>query len=168
MRVVATAGHVDHGKSALLQALTGMEPDRWEQERRRGLTIDLGFVWADLDDEDGQLRPDVAEVDGQPPPALLLPAVGLHAGQPLQQRALAVVDVPGGRHHLHHGFPLVRTMPSRGCGYRAPWRCPDAWWVPRSSTPVRGPTDLWRVRFPSTSATERSEPGAGVVPGSLR
>jgi selenocysteine-specific elongation factor len=54
MRVVATAGHVDHGKSALLQRLTGMEPDRWEQERRRGLTIDLGFVWADLDDEDGQ------------------------------------------------------------------------------------------------------------------
>ena len=54
MRVVATAGHVDHGKSALLQALTGMEPDRWEQERRRGLTIDLGFVWADLDDEDGE------------------------------------------------------------------------------------------------------------------
>jgi selenocysteine-specific elongation factor len=43
--VIATAGHVDHGKSALLRALTGMEPDRWEEERRRGLTIDLGFVW---------------------------------------------------------------------------------------------------------------------------
>src|SRR5215475_2829239 len=47
MHVVATAGHVDHGKSALLRALTGMEPDRWEEERRRGLTIDLGFVWTD-------------------------------------------------------------------------------------------------------------------------
>jgi len=45
MYVIATAGHVDHGKSALLRALTGMEPDRWEAERRRGLTIDLGFVW---------------------------------------------------------------------------------------------------------------------------
>jgi selenocysteine-specific elongation factor len=45
MYVIATAGHVDHGKSALLRALTGMEPDRWEEERRRGLTIDLGFVW---------------------------------------------------------------------------------------------------------------------------
>jgi len=45
MHVIATAGHVDHGKSALLRALTGMEPDRWEEERRRGLTIDLGFVW---------------------------------------------------------------------------------------------------------------------------
>ncbi|WP_203230523.1 GTP-binding protein, partial [Segeticoccus rhizosphaerae] len=51
MHVFATAGHVDHGKSTLVRALTGMEPDRWEQERRRGLTIDLGYAWttADLD-----------------------------------------------------------------------------------------------------------------------
>ncbi|ALG86916.1 selenocysteine-specific translation elongation factor [Gordonia phthalatica] len=48
MHVVATAGHVDHGKSTLVKALTGMEPDRWEQERQRGLTIDLGFVWTVL------------------------------------------------------------------------------------------------------------------------
>ncbi len=48
MYVVATAGHVDHGKSTLLRALTGMEPDRWAEERRRGLTIDLGFVWTEL------------------------------------------------------------------------------------------------------------------------
>lgn len=44
MRVVATAGHVDHGKSSLVQALTGVNPDRFEEERRRGLTIDLGFA----------------------------------------------------------------------------------------------------------------------------
>lgn len=48
MHVVATAGHVDHGKSALLRRLTGMEPDRWAEERRRGLTIDLGYVWTEL------------------------------------------------------------------------------------------------------------------------
>lgn len=42
---MATAGHVDHGKSTLIRALTGIEPDRWEEERRRGLTIDLGFAW---------------------------------------------------------------------------------------------------------------------------
>ena len=48
MSVVATAGHVDHGKSALVRALTGMEPDRWEAERRRGLTIDLGYAWTTL------------------------------------------------------------------------------------------------------------------------
>ncbi|GAA4284154.1 selenocysteine-specific translation elongation factor [Brevibacterium daeguense] len=48
MFVVATAGHVDHGKSTLVRAMTGMEPDRWEEERRRGLTIDLGFAWTRL------------------------------------------------------------------------------------------------------------------------
>jgi selenocysteine-specific elongation factor len=49
MYVVATAGHVDHGKSTLVRALTGMEPDRWAEERRRGMTIDLGFAWTELD-----------------------------------------------------------------------------------------------------------------------
>ncbi|NEE02053.1 selenocysteine-specific translation elongation factor [Phytoactinopolyspora halotolerans] len=48
MHVLATAGHVDHGKSTLVKALTGMEPDRWAEERRRGLTIDLGFAWTTL------------------------------------------------------------------------------------------------------------------------
>ena len=48
MQVIATAGHVDHGKSTLVRALTGMEPDRWAEERRRGLTIDLGFCWTTL------------------------------------------------------------------------------------------------------------------------
>ncbi|HEX6918619.1 MAG TPA: selenocysteine-specific translation elongation factor [Actinomycetes bacterium] len=48
MHVVATAGHVDHGKSTLVRALTGMEPDRWAEERRRGMTIDLGFAWTRL------------------------------------------------------------------------------------------------------------------------
>jgi len=46
--VLATAGHVDHGKSTLVRALTGMEPDRYAEERRRGLTIDLGFAWMPL------------------------------------------------------------------------------------------------------------------------
>ncbi|MDN5738521.1 MAG: GTP-binding protein, partial [Brevibacterium aurantiacum] len=48
MYVLATAGHVDHGKSTLVNALTGMEPDRWAEERKRGLTIDLGFAWTTL------------------------------------------------------------------------------------------------------------------------
>src|SRR5881409_289030 len=46
--VVATAGHVDHGKSALILRLTGMDPDRLAEEKRRGLTIDLGFAWLTL------------------------------------------------------------------------------------------------------------------------
>ncbi|QBI19446.1 selenocysteine-specific translation elongation factor [Egibacter rhizosphaerae] len=48
MRVVCTAGHVDHGKSTLVRALTGTEPDRFAEEQERGLTIDLGFAWTDL------------------------------------------------------------------------------------------------------------------------
>ncbi len=48
MRVVATAGHVDHGKSSLVLALTGTDPDRFEEEKRRGLTIDLGFAHTTL------------------------------------------------------------------------------------------------------------------------
>jgi len=46
--VLATAGHVDHGKSTLLHRLTGMWPDRLAEEQRRGLTIDLGFAWTEL------------------------------------------------------------------------------------------------------------------------
>lgn len=53
-RVITTAGHVDHGKSTLLRALTGMEPDRLDEERRRGLTLDLGYAWVDLDAGDGR------------------------------------------------------------------------------------------------------------------
>jgi selenocysteine-specific elongation factor len=48
MRVVATAGHVDHGKSALVLALTGTDPDRFPEEKARGLTIDLGFAFTTL------------------------------------------------------------------------------------------------------------------------
>src|SRR5438093_5384859 len=46
--IVGTAGHIDHGKSALVRALTGIDPDRLEEEKRRGITIDLGFAHLDL------------------------------------------------------------------------------------------------------------------------
>ncbi len=48
MRVIGTAGHVDHGKSTLVQALTGTHPDRLKEEREREMTIDLGFAWLTL------------------------------------------------------------------------------------------------------------------------
>jgi selenocysteine-specific elongation factor len=48
VHVVATAGHVDHGKSTLVLGLTGTDPDRWAEEKERGLTIDLGFAWTSL------------------------------------------------------------------------------------------------------------------------
>lgn len=45
MPIIGTAGHVDHGKSTLVERLTGRDPDRWVEEKQRGLTIDLGFAW---------------------------------------------------------------------------------------------------------------------------
>ncbi len=49
--IAGTAGHIDHGKSALVRALTGIEPDRWEEEKRRGISIDLGFAHLAIDKE---------------------------------------------------------------------------------------------------------------------
>ncbi len=48
MHVIGTAGHIDHGKSTLVKALTGIEPDRLKEERERGMTIDLGFAFLTL------------------------------------------------------------------------------------------------------------------------
>lgn len=105
MYVIATAGHVDHGKSALLRALTGMEPDRWEEERRRGLTIDLGFVWTDSD-------PPIAFVDVPgherfignmlagvgPVPAVLFVVAADEGWMPQSAEHLTVLDALGVRH----------------------------------------------------------------------
>ncbi len=46
--IVATAGHVDHGKTSLVRALTDVDTDRLEEEKRRGMSIDLGFAYADF------------------------------------------------------------------------------------------------------------------------
>lgn len=48
MPLIGTAGHVDHGKSTLIERITGRDPDRWREEKQRGLTIDLGFAWTTL------------------------------------------------------------------------------------------------------------------------
>src|SRR5260221_11435306 len=48
--ILATAGHIDHGKTALVRALTGVDADRLPEEKRRGLTIDLGFAYTNLPD----------------------------------------------------------------------------------------------------------------------
>src|SRR5437867_8673444 len=58
--IIGTAGHIDHGKSSLVQALTGKDPDRLPEEKRRGITIDLGFADLDL----GAVRVGFVDVPG--------------------------------------------------------------------------------------------------------
>ena len=109
MQVIATAGHVDHGKSALVRALTGMEPDRWAEERRRGLTIDLGFAWMTLP---GGQRVAFVDVPGHerfvpnmlagvgPVPAVLLVVAADGGWMPQSAEHLAAIDAVGIRHGL--------------------------------------------------------------------
>jgi selenocysteine-specific elongation factor len=109
VQVIATAGHVDHGKSALVRALTGMEPDRWAEERRRGLTIDLGFAWTTLP---GGERVAFVDVPGHerfvpnmlagvgPVPAVLFVVAADGGWMPQSAEHLAAVDAVGIRHGL--------------------------------------------------------------------
>jgi selenocysteine-specific elongation factor len=53
--IVGTAGHIDHGKTALVKALTGIDADRLEEEKRRGITIDIGFAHLELTQPDGEI-----------------------------------------------------------------------------------------------------------------
>ncbi len=178
MYVIGTAGHVDHGKSALVQALTGIDPDRWEEEKERGLTIDLGFAWLRLPGGDEisivdvpgherfiknmlagvggidlallviaadegvmpqtrehlaiidllgithgvvaltkcdlvaarQPQPGEAEVDRQAALFLLLPAVGVDAGEGLDERGLSVVHMSRGADDVHSRSILYRRF----------------------------------------------------------
>src|ERR1039457_7155766 len=109
MQVIATAGHVDHGKSALVRALTGMEPDRWTEERRRGLTLDLGFAWMTLP---GGERLAFVDVPGHerfvpnmlagvgPVPAVLFVVAADGGWMPQSDEHLAAIDAVGIRHGL--------------------------------------------------------------------
>src|SRR5437762_5563293 len=63
--IVGTAGHIDHGKTALVKALTGIDADRLEEEKRRGITIDIGFAHLELPDQHGEnLRVGFVDVPG--------------------------------------------------------------------------------------------------------
>jgi selenocysteine-specific elongation factor len=109
MHVVATAGHVDHGKSTLVRVLTGMEPDRWAEERRRGMTIDLGYAWMTL--PDGQ-RLAFVDVPGHerfvpnmlaglgPVPAVVFVVAADGGWMPQSAEHLAAADALAVRHGL--------------------------------------------------------------------
>ena len=106
--VVATAGHVDHGKSTLVQRLTGMWPDRLAEEQRRGLTIDLGFAWTELDgrqlafvDVPGHERFVANMLAGVGPvPAVMFVVAATEGWMPQSEEHLAALDALGVRHGL--------------------------------------------------------------------
>jgi selenocysteine-specific elongation factor len=104
LHVIATAGHVDHGKSTLILRLTGMDPDRLEEEKRRGLTIDLGFAWTRLPsgreigfvDVPGHERFIRNMLAGVGPVRLVLFVVAADEGwKPQSEEHLQIVDVLG-------------------------------------------------------------------------
>jgi selenocysteine-specific elongation factor len=106
VHVVATAGHVDHGKSMLVRTLTGMEPDRWAAEQRRGMTIDLGFAWMRLP-SGGQMA--FVDVPGHerfvtnmlagagPAPAVMFVVAADEGWMPQSAEHLAAIDALGVR-----------------------------------------------------------------------
>jgi len=108
MFVVATAGHVDHGKSTLVHRLTGMWPDRLAEEQRRGLTIDLGFAWTELDgrqfafvDVPGHERFVTNMLAGVGSvPAVLFVVAATEGWMPQSDEHLAALDALGVRHAL--------------------------------------------------------------------
>jgi selenocysteine-specific elongation factor len=108
MFVIATAGHVDHGKSTLVHRLTGMWPDRLAEEQRRGLTIDLGFAWTEIDgrelafvDVPGHERFVANMLAGVGPvPAVLFVVAATEGWMPQSEEHLAALDALGVRHML--------------------------------------------------------------------
>lgn len=109
MHVVATAGHVDHGKSTLVRALTGMEPDRLAEERRRGLTIELGYAWTELPsgerlafvDVPGHERFLATMLAGVgPAPAVVFVVAADEGWMPQSEEHLVALETLGVRHGL--------------------------------------------------------------------
>ena len=104
LHVVATAGHVDHGKSTLIRRITGIDPDRLEEEKRRGLTIELGYAWCALPsgrevgfvDVPGHERFVRTMLAGVGPVRVVLFVVAADEGwQRQSEEHLAIVDVLG-------------------------------------------------------------------------
>ncbi|MCX6047791.1 MAG: GTP-binding protein, partial [Chloroflexi bacterium] len=96
MYVIGTAGHVDHGKSTLVRALTGIDPDRLKEEKARGMTIDLGFAWIDLATRKAPApllgASNSAQLTKRNPPSTLNAP-----GRPVDSaiNSVGVIDVPG-------------------------------------------------------------------------
>ena len=125
MHVVATAGHVDHGKSALVQALTGRNPDRYAEEQRRGLTLDLGFAWTTLPGGDvlafvdvpGHERFVATMLAGVGPvPAVMFVVAADEGWRRQSEEHLVAIDALGARHGVLVVTRPTSPTPNRWCG----------------------------------------------------
>ena len=157
MFVIATAGHVDHGKSTLVHRLTGMWPDRLAEEQRRGLTIDLGFAWTEIDgrelafvDVPGHERFVANMLAGVGPvPAVAFVVAATEGWMPQSEEHLAALNALGVRHVLVVISKADLADPERAIR-QARERIPDA--------PVGLSTDLNQVRAQLVSLVDRLPP----------
>ncbi|OBK69927.1 translation elongation factor [Mycobacterium colombiense] len=169
MFVLATAGHVDHGKSTLLQRITGMWPDRLAEERRRGLTIDLGFAWTEL----GGRQLAFVDVPGHERfvanmlagvgavPAVVFVVAATEGWMPQSEEHLAALDALG----VRHGLLVISKADLADPGPAVAQASERLAATSLAGTPVAISTDLDRVRAELVALTDRlptPDPGADV------
>lgn len=169
MFVLATAGHVDHGKSTLLQRITGMWPDRLAEERRRGLTIDLGFAWTEL----GGRQLAFVDVPGHERfvanmlagvgavPAVVFVVAATEGWMPQSEEHLAALDALG----VRHGLLVISKADLADPGPAVVQASERLAATSLAGIPVAISTDLDRVRAELVALTDRlpaPDPGADV------
>ncbi|OBH58838.1 translation elongation factor [Mycobacterium colombiense] len=169
MFVLATAGHVDHGKSTLLQRITGMWPDRLAEERRRGLTIDLGFAWTEL----GGRQLAFVDVPGHERfvanmlagvgavPAVVFVLAATEGWMPQSEEHLAALDALG----VRHGLLVISKADLADPGPAVAQASERLAATSLAGIPVAISTDLDRVRAELVALTDRlpaPDPGADV------
>ncbi len=169
MFVIATAGHVDHGKSTLVHRLTGMWPDRLAEEQRRGLSIDLGFAWTELDgrrlafvDVPGHERFVANMLAGVGPvPAVVFVVAATEGWMPQSDEHLAALDALGVRHALLVISKADLADPTAAAEQAREHFAPTT----LADPPVALGTDLDQVRAELLRLTDRlppPDPGADV------
>src|SRR2546426_739652 len=145
--VIGTAGHIDHGKTALVKALTGVDTDRWEEEKRRGITIDLGFAPLPLGDA---IQASVVDVPGHEGFVrnMLAGATGIDVAllviaadegiMPQTEEHLAIVELLG----VRRGIPVITKRD-----------LVDGEWLELVRSEVSTPLGARRVRWDDALAT---------------
>ncbi|WP_406813755.1 SelB C-terminal domain-containing protein [Mycobacterium sp. M23085] len=159
MFVLATAGHVDHGKSTLLQRITGMWPDRLAEEQRRGLTIDLGFAWTELDgrqlafvDVPGHERFVANMLAGVGAvPAVVFVVAATEGWMPQSEEHLAALDALG----VRHGLLVISKADLADPGPAVAQASERLAATSLADIPVAIGTDLDRVRAELVALTDR-------------